>query len=108
VPGDGTAHFGLVLNVDDPPACTKGYEGTKRLDPNQTTDLPALNTAARCDEPRGSVTAVRGAQNAPTGGSGAATAARPASAPGAQPDVRTTTPPPGVPDLTWLLTGALS
>jgi phospholipid/cholesterol/gamma-HCH transport system substrate-binding protein len=108
VPGDGTAHFGLVLNVDDPPACTKGYEGTKRLDPGQTTDLPALNTAARCDEPRGSATAVRGAQNAPTGGSGTATALSPEPAPGAQPEVRATAPPPGVPDLTWLLTGALS
>jgi phospholipid/cholesterol/gamma-HCH transport system substrate-binding protein len=116
VPGDGTAHFGLVLNLDAPPACTKGYEGTKRVDPNQTTDLPALNTAARCDEPRGSLTTVRGAQNAPTGGSGSTADAGPAagaatggSAPGAgaQPDVRTSTPPPGVPDLTWLLTGAL-
>ncbi|HET8617124.1 MAG TPA: MCE family protein [Actinomycetales bacterium] len=66
VPGDGTAHFGLVLNLDDPPACTRGYSGTKRIDPNQTTSLPPLNTGARCDEPRGSATDVRGAQNAPT------------------------------------------
>jgi phospholipid/cholesterol/gamma-HCH transport system substrate-binding protein len=125
VPGDGTAHFGLVLNLDDPPACTKGYEGTKRLDPNQTTDLPALNTAARCDEPRGSRTAVRGAQNAPggsrssggsmaigpsaSGGSGGAATPSLPGLPGAPalPDLRTTVPPSGVPDLTWLLTGAL-
>jgi phospholipid/cholesterol/gamma-HCH transport system substrate-binding protein len=118
VPGDGTAHFGLVLNSDDPPACTKGYEGTHRLDPNQTSNLPPLNTSARCDEPRGSATAVRGAQNAPTAGrsdgSGGSMAigpdaGGPGSTPsGAAPDVRTPTPPPGVPDLTWLLTGALT
>jgi phospholipid/cholesterol/gamma-HCH transport system substrate-binding protein len=122
VPGDGTAHFGLVLNVDDPPACTKGYEGTHWLDPNQTSDLPPLNTRARCDEPRGSATAVRGAQNAPTGGArsgggagsmaigpGAPGAARSSSSPtgAVPPDVRALAPPPGTPDLVWLLTGAL-
>jgi phospholipid/cholesterol/gamma-HCH transport system substrate-binding protein len=121
VPGDGSAHFGLVLNLDDPPACTRGYEGTHRIDPNRTTDLPPLTTDARCDEPRGSSIDVRGAQNAPTGpgssgdvatrsGSGGAAAdagspAPPASGP--LPDVRTPVPPAGVPDLTWLLTGAL-
>ncbi|GAA3433424.1 hypothetical protein [Kutzneria kofuensis] len=26
VPGDGTAHFGLAVNLFDPPPCTKGYE----------------------------------------------------------------------------------
>ena len=26
VPGDGTSHFGLVLNAADPPVCTQGYE----------------------------------------------------------------------------------
>lgn len=122
VPGDGTAHFGLVLNLDDPPACTRGYEGTQRIGPNQTTNLPPLNTRARCDEPRGSATDVRGAQNAPTGtgaaggGSGGSMpvgsgengpSGSRASAPAA-PDVRTGSPPPGVPDLTWLLTGALA
>jgi phospholipid/cholesterol/gamma-HCH transport system substrate-binding protein len=65
LPGDGTAHFGLVLNVGDPPACLKGYAGTRRTDPDQTTGLPPLNTAARCAEPPGSATDVRGAQHAP-------------------------------------------
>jgi phospholipid/cholesterol/gamma-HCH transport system substrate-binding protein len=65
VPGDGTAHFGLVLNANDPPACTRGYEGTQKTDPNRTSNLPALNTGARCAEPRGSTVTVRGAQNAP-------------------------------------------
>jgi phospholipid/cholesterol/gamma-HCH transport system substrate-binding protein len=52
-PGDGTAHFGLVLNVDDPPACT--YGGTPRC------------TAA--DEARGA--GVRGSNNAPRAGGSA-------------------------------------
>lgn len=30
MPGDGTAHLGLVLEVFDPYPCTKGYEGTVR------------------------------------------------------------------------------
>lgn len=66
LPGDGTAHFGLVLNVNDPPACLAGYGATRRTDPDQTTGLPALNTAAHCAAPAGSATDVRGAQHAPT------------------------------------------
>lgn len=64
VPGDGTAHFGLVLS-QDPAVCKRGYEGTKRTDPNRTTNLPPVNTGARCALPRGSASTVRGAQNAP-------------------------------------------
>ena len=36
VPGDGTAHFGLALS-EEPKVCKQGYEGTKRTDPNRTT-----------------------------------------------------------------------
>ncbi|MCH6162606.1 MCE family protein [Streptomyces marispadix] len=64
VPGDGTTHFGLVVNADDPPACRQGYESTKRRDPSDTSERPA-NTDARCTAPRGSGTNVRGAQNSP-------------------------------------------
>jgi phospholipid/cholesterol/gamma-HCH transport system substrate-binding protein len=67
LPGDGTAHFGLVLNVNDPAPCLQGYGGTKRTDPAQTTNLPALNTGARCAAPSSSSTDVRGAQHAPHG-----------------------------------------
>lgn len=67
LPGDGTAHFGLVLNVGDPPPCTAGYGGTTRRVPQDTTDVPA-NTAAHCAEPPGSPTDVRGARNAPRAG----------------------------------------
>lgn len=64
VPGDGTAHFGLQLNTS-PPACTRGYEGTKKTDPAQVSGLPPVNTNARCTLPRGSASSVRGAQNSP-------------------------------------------
>lgn len=63
IPGDGTTHFGLTVNADDPPACTQGY-GTRRRDPADTGTRPA-NTGARCTAPRGGKTSVRGAQNAP-------------------------------------------
>ena len=64
VPGDGTAHFGLALS-EEPKVCKQGYEATKRTDPNRTTNLPPVNTGARCTLPRGSASTVRGAQNAP-------------------------------------------
>ncbi|MFE2431572.1 MCE family protein [Streptomyces sp. NPDC059373] len=66
LPGDNTAHFGLVVNADDPPPCRQGYGSTQRRDPAETADRPA-NTQARCTAPRGSKTSVRGAQNAPKG-----------------------------------------
>ncbi|HMM97226.1 MlaD family protein [Phycicoccus sp.] len=64
VPGDGTAHFGVQL-TQAPAPCTAGYGGTTRTDPNRTSGLPPVNTAARCSLPRGSASDVRGAQNAP-------------------------------------------
>ncbi|MFD7610745.1 MCE family protein [Streptomyces sp. NPDC059828] len=63
VPGDGTTHFGLVVNADEPPPCRQGY-GTQRRDPSDTSERPA-NTGAHCSAPRGGPTSVRGAQNAP-------------------------------------------
>ncbi|WP_425245008.1 MCE family protein [Streptomyces sp. NEAU-NA10] len=69
LPGDGTTHFGLVVDADDPPSCTRGYD-TPRRDPADTSTRPA-NTEARCTEPRGSDSSVRGAQNAPGARSGA-------------------------------------
>ncbi len=65
-PGDGTAHFGLVVNVDDPPSCTAGYGGTTIRKPSQTGPAKT-NTAARCALPAGSPTDIRGAQHAPGG-----------------------------------------
>jgi phospholipid/cholesterol/gamma-HCH transport system substrate-binding protein len=65
-PGDGTAHFGLVLNANNPPACQYQQTGQRRC------------TAA--EQARGS--GVRGSTNAP-GATGAAP--HPAPVPGGQP-----------------------
>ncbi|MEU8896576.1 MlaD family protein [Nocardia sp. NPDC048505] len=68
-PGDNTSHFGLVLEVNNPPACTVGYEGTqeilaemKRRDPDfdDTVDDFPFNKDAKCTVPFGNPTAVRG------------------------------------------------
>lgn len=69
-PGDGTIHFGLVLEMDNPTPCTQGYEGTQRIidemkaqDPSfdwQEQNFPP-NYDAECTVPFGSPTAVRGA-----------------------------------------------
>jgi phospholipid/cholesterol/gamma-HCH transport system substrate-binding protein len=72
-PGDGTTHFGLVLETNNPPACTKGYEGTKaileemkRQNPNfdDTRDDFPFNKDATCTVPLGNPTAVRGGERA--------------------------------------------
>lgn len=75
LPGDGTSHFGLVLNADDPPACRDGYQSTDRRPPSDTSRRPA-NTDAHCAEPRGSQTSVRGAQNVPSPGGASAQGGR--------------------------------
>lgn len=72
-PGDGTIHFGLVLEKDNPPACRQGYERTHEIvdqmraenpqfDP-QEMDFP-VNYEADCTVPYGSPTTVRGAHSA--------------------------------------------
>lgn len=73
VPGDNTIHFGLVLEQNNPPACTQGYEGTqdiikqqKAANPDfdyQEQDFP-VNWDASCKVPQGSMTSVRGSGNA--------------------------------------------
>ncbi len=65
-PGDGTAHFGLVVNVDDPPSCQQGYGGTTVRKPSQTGPAK-VNTDAQCSLPLSSTTGIRGAQHAPGG-----------------------------------------
>jgi phospholipid/cholesterol/gamma-HCH transport system substrate-binding protein len=62
-PGDGTSHFGLVVD-QNVGVCTKGYESTKRRTGEQTGDVPA-NTAAACTEAANSAISVRGSRNAP-------------------------------------------
>jgi phospholipid/cholesterol/gamma-HCH transport system substrate-binding protein len=82
VPGDGTAHLGLVINLFDPYPCTRGYEGTNRRPGSDVSPAP-LSRKAYCAEPPGSPINVRGAQNVPD----AKTPMPPADAPSG--------PPPG-------------
>jgi phospholipid/cholesterol/gamma-HCH transport system substrate-binding protein len=71
VPADGFVHLGLALNLFDPYACVRGYQGTIRRSGTDTTPIPA-NRDASCAEPPGSSTDVRGAQNVPRAGTPAA------------------------------------
>jgi phospholipid/cholesterol/gamma-HCH transport system substrate-binding protein len=71
VPDDGFVHLGLALNLFDPYACVRGYQGTIRRSGTDTTPIPA-NRDASCAEPPGSSTDVRGAQNVPRAGTPAA------------------------------------
>ena len=50
VPGDTRARLGLVLNVNDPPACSKGYEDTVAR-PGLDTTPNKTNFRAFCREP---------------------------------------------------------
>ena len=63
------AHFGLILN-QNPPVCTKGYEGTDKRGPYDTGNRP-MATKAHCSEPQ-SQSDARGARWAPRGRAGAA------------------------------------
>ncbi len=70
VQGDGTIRQGLLLETNNPPPCTIGYEGSEAIlaeekakDPNfdlTRTNYP-LNLDANCATPHGSVTGVRSA-----------------------------------------------
>lgn len=72
-PGDGTTHFGVVLETNNPPACTLGYEGTQRTlqqmkaanpDFDDTRDDFPLDTSVGCRAPQGSITGVRSGDRA--------------------------------------------
>ncbi|EHR59400.1 MCE family protein [Saccharomonospora cyanea] len=67
-PGDGTAHLGLVLNLFNPPSCTKGYRPPEEYRPGNETSPREPYADAYCAEPEGSPIAVRGSQNAPFNG----------------------------------------
>jgi phospholipid/cholesterol/gamma-HCH transport system substrate-binding protein len=75
VPGDGTAHLGMVMNNFDPVNCGQGYGSTERRTGDDVRDIP-VNDDAYCAEPPGSPINVRGAQNVPE----AATVQPPANA----------------------------
>ncbi|WP_433606752.1 MCE family protein [Prescottella agglutinans] len=70
-PGDGTIHFGLVLETNNPVPCTQGYEGTQEIlaqmkaqNPNfdDTVDDFPFNTNVRCAVEQGNPTGVRSAE----------------------------------------------
>ncbi len=65
----GQAHLGLVLNLFNPPPCTKGYEQTPRRNGTDTagTGKP-VPADTYCAEPPGSPVNVRGSNNVPVGG----------------------------------------
>lgn len=102
--GDGTgAHFGLALNLFDPPTCTVGYEGTTIRQGTDTTPAE-LNTGAYCALARGSATGVRGAQNAPYGGTPTTPTGDATSQPGREPTAgRDAAEPPVLTSLGQLL-----
>ncbi len=73
VPGDGQIHYGIVLETNNPPACTKGYESTqtiidemKKRNPNFDINYDEFpfNTQAECKAPVGNATGVRSASRA--------------------------------------------
>jgi phospholipid/cholesterol/gamma-HCH transport system substrate-binding protein len=68
IAGDGTARLGLALNLFDPPPCVQGYQGTPHRGANDTSPAK-INTGAYCALPPSTGVDVRGAQNAPYGGS---------------------------------------
>ncbi|HEY7488047.1 MAG TPA: MlaD family protein [Streptosporangiaceae bacterium] len=63
-PGDGTEHFGIVLNLNSPAPCTQGYGKTKVRYPQNTKKVPA-EPRVGCTLPHDSQQDVRGARNAP-------------------------------------------
>ncbi len=66
--GDGSVRLGLALNLFNPPPCVPGYQGTPHRGANDTSPAK-LNTSAYCALPPSTGVEVRGAQNAPFGGS---------------------------------------
>jgi phospholipid/cholesterol/gamma-HCH transport system substrate-binding protein len=50
-PGDGTAHFGLVVNVDDPPSCK--YGGTAQCSAGERARGSGVRSASNAPRPGG-------------------------------------------------------
>jgi phospholipid/cholesterol/gamma-HCH transport system substrate-binding protein len=80
VPGDGRVHFGLVLNLADPPYCRNGYlQPDAGWRPATDQSFIPMDTSVRCNE--APPVNVRGAQNAPAP-SGTPSSSGPATAGG--------------------------
>lgn len=72
-PGDGQIHFGIVLETNNPPSCTRGYEGTQAIIAAEKAKNPdfdinyddfPFNREANCQVPVGNPTGVRSANRA--------------------------------------------
>ncbi len=72
-PGDGQIHFGIVLETNNPPSCTRGYEGTQAIIAAEKAKNPdfdinyddyPFNRDANCEVPVGNPTGVRSANRA--------------------------------------------
>jgi phospholipid/cholesterol/gamma-HCH transport system substrate-binding protein len=68
VPGDGTAHLGLVLNLFNPFPCVHGYRDKSDYRSGDQLTPRQPKADAYCAEPKGSPIDVRGSQNAPYNG----------------------------------------
>ncbi|MEZ5210272.1 MlaD family protein [Gordonia sp. (in: high G+C Gram-positive bacteria)] len=72
-PGDGQIHYGIVLETENPPACTVGYESTQKMIADIKKKNPSFdinyddfpfNKDANCDVAVGNPTGVRSANRA--------------------------------------------
>lgn len=64
VPGDGTSHFGMVLDSSGQ-VCTNGYQSTPQRPVQPVGSTTPANTSAYCNEPPYSLIASRGSREAP-------------------------------------------
>lgn len=75
-PGDGTIHFGLVLETNNPVPCTQGYEGTQEILAQMKAQNPKFddsvddfpfNANVQCTVEQGNPTGVRSANRVALG-----------------------------------------
>jgi phospholipid/cholesterol/gamma-HCH transport system substrate-binding protein len=69
-PGDGTAHLGLVVNANDPPACNYAQTGQRTCTPGERAHGSGVRSAANAPRPGG------GADPSPAGGSSGSSSAQ--------------------------------
>ena len=53
-PGDGTAHFGLVVNLNDPPPCNYAQSGQQRCTAGEHAQGSGVRSADHAPRPGGS------------------------------------------------------
>lgn len=74
-PGDGTAHFGLVVNANDPPPCNYAQSGQQRCTASEHAKGSGVRSADHAPRPDGSESgSAQGPGGQPQQGSGAGVA----------------------------------